>query len=199
MSEPGADIVLEGDWGLADEMLDELANRALMFRAVDDVVAAEAKFAAKEIRRGIRTQAPGGKPFPPLAPSTLVSRQVAGISGSDRLIGSGTLMRSITSKKVGQGKHWAGVPNKVVAGRNLAQVAEMNERGSTIRQTVTKAMQGFLEATFDGAPALGSTITIRIPASPFIQPVFDAVFTGARVERRIRGRMTKRVNVLRGQ
>ena len=162
-----------------------------MADTIDAVVQAEAKFAVKELRAGMRSQAPGGRPYPPVSEATMLGRRAMGVTSTKRLIVSGTLEQSLTTIDAGRHKMFAGFPDKVVQGRNMAQIAAINEFGTTIVQRVTERQRRYLAAILGGASRAGTTMTIRIPPAPTVGPVFDEVFRGERARRRIRRRATR--------
>ena len=113
-------------------------------------VFAEAHNLRTMITKGIRAQAPGGKRFKPLHPSTIKRKK-----SSKALIDKGDLIRSINVKKINNGDgYFVGVHRfeKTEDGESLANIAEIHEFG-----------------TKDG----------RIPERPFLRPSFDKWSKGA--------------------
>lgn len=141
---------------------------------------------AEEIRdkivEGIRTQAPGGKPFKPLEQDTLAARRRRRFNGPLALIGSQAenLIKSVVVKKRGGGLIVnVGVfsKKKTRRGATVYGVGEMNEYGKTIKRRLTPKMRRFLHAFFrkEGLLKEGNSkkglMLITIPARPFIDPV----------------------------
>ena len=72
-----------------------------MQAAFDKALLQEAQFLRTKIVEGIREQAPGGRAFTPLAPTTLAIRQFRGFHGTKALLVQGDLRNSITVTKDG--------------------------------------------------------------------------------------------------
>lgn len=150
----------------------------------------EAQLMRREIIKGFRTGAPGGKAFKPLEPSTLAVRAFKGRGGKKPLIVSASLRNSIRIKEQGD-EVFVGVLRS--AEKGLVNIAEMNEFGSRpIVVPITDKSRRFLMAAFRKAgivkPSSGSKTSvaiIRIPPRPFIGPVAEsALFAPAAVRKR---------------
>lgn len=189
-----AEMELTGDWLRATRIVDQLADSAMFDELGDHVLRSEAKFAASEMRRGIRSGAPGGKRLAPLSPATLLARRLAGISSSAPLIATGLLLSSITTVRASRREYWAGFPDKTTRGRNPAMIMAVNEYGQTRVQRVTPRMRGMLGVMFGRAPAVGTLMTIRIRPRPVVGPVYESKFTPDRARARVRGRVTQWLN-----
>lgn len=140
--------MLTGDWKKLNHLLLSRGGLGVNMRKV--LWKANAKNAlilVKEFKLGIRSQAPGGKQFAPLADSTKARK-----GSSKALIDTSFLVNSITQKLMGD-KAFAGllkgVKNK--EGDDIANIGAIMEFGATIPN--------------------GKGGAIIIPARPFIHPV----------------------------
>jgi len=171
-----------GDWRLARELLQGAPAR--LNAATDRALRQEAQELRREVVEGITEQAPAGQALSPLARFTLAKRRLRKFSGSKALIHNADLRNAITAT-VKNGEAFVGVPRKARGrdGSQLADVAKLNEFGSDpIVIPVTPKMRRFLfvlrrEAGDAPASAGGTStpgvIVTRIPARPFLRPVFD--------------------------
>ncbi|MBI5547614.1 MAG: phage virion morphogenesis protein [Deltaproteobacteria bacterium] len=169
-----------GDWDLARRLVARAPKR--LKEATDKAVLQEAQFFRTKIVEGIREQAPGGQAFKPLAPTTLAIRRFRGFKGTKALLVRGDLRNSIAVVKEGT-RVFVGVLRtaKSKAGQPLANVAAVHEYGSRpIVVRLTPKARRFLHAAFrrtgldapaSGRPSIGIAI-IRVPARPFLAPVF---------------------------
>jgi hypothetical protein len=132
--------------------------------------------------KGIRSGAPGGKEFEPLAESTIMMK-----GSSKPLIDNGDLLGSIGIESLGKNDgYFVGVSRKAVDedGNTIANIAEIMETGTdpyTI--PVTKAMRGFMMG-MAGKGKVSKSMAIGImtksviehpgiPARPFMTPSFE--------------------------
>ena len=175
-----------GEWRRAAQLLSRAANG--MERTIDRALRAEAELLRAEIVKGLTEQAPGGSPILPLAATTLAARRLGGFRGELALIRRADL-RNAMSVTVQNLAAFVGVPRKTVRGRNLVDIAKMNEFGfGPIVIHITDAMRRFLFVLFreaGGAPTGRGgggtgTVVIHIPARPFLQPAFEKWRVGAR-------------------
>ena len=137
-----------GDWGKARAKL-AAAPGARLTLALKQATLKNALLLVREIKRGIRSQAPGGKPFAKLAESTIRRK-----GSTKALIDTGFLVNAITQKIVTEGAFVGlvrGTLNK--EGEDLVNIGAVMEYGATIQHP-------------NGA-------TIIIPARPFLHPVMD--------------------------
>lgn len=199
----GINIVRVGEWDKAARLL--AAAPARLAAAQEAATLQEAHFFRRKIVEGFRTQAPAGERFAPLSPLTLAVRKFTGFGGSKALIVRGDLRNSV--KVVRQrGGYFVGVLRSARGrrGQSLFNVAQIHEFGSgPIVQEVTERMRGFLAAAFthafggitpgDGGFSTGIIVS-RIPARPFLRPVFEKYGQPADVRRRY----LHRVSVLLG-
>jgi hypothetical protein len=170
-----------GAWSRVGKLLAAAPRR--MREAVDKALLQEAQFFRTKIVEGIREQAPGVKAFAPLAPTTLAIRHFRGFKGTKALLVQGDLRNSVTVVKEGGGV-FVGVLRsaKGRAGQPLVNVAAVHECGSPpIVVRLTPRARRFLHAAFRKAgldspashkPSIGIGI-IKVPARPFLRPVFD--------------------------
>lgn len=179
-------VRLTGDWMSAATTLVQ-APKKLMPTA-----RALIRRGGEELRRamiqGIDSQAPGGKPFQPLAPLTLAKRRLTGRGGDKALIAGGDLRNAITA----QHRHnhtFVGVSRKAkaartrnatgqfVRGRPLFDVARVHEYGAQYTIKITPKMRRFLAVLAKasgrspgGGGGGASVIKVTIPPRPFIEP-----------------------------
>ena len=153
-------------------------------RAIDKAILQDAHWLRKKIVTGMRKQAPGGKAFAPLAPTTIAVRRFRGRNRTKALIDRGDLRNSIQVKKFRGGAFVGALRSKrSPSGKSLADIAAGHEFGiGPIVIKMTDKMRRFLMAAFrqrkatrgvgigEGSP---STIVIRVKARPFLRPVFD--------------------------
>ena len=135
-----------GDWGKARAKL-ATAPGARLTLALKQATLKNALLLVREIKRGIRSQAPGGKPFAKLAASTIRRK-----GSSKALIDTGFLVNAITQKIVAEGAFVGllrGTRNK--EGEDLVNIGAVMEYGATIQHP-------------NGA-------VIVIPPRPFLHPV----------------------------
>lgn len=174
-------ITKVGDWQLARQLVSTAQKR--LKDATDKAVLQEAQFFRTKVVEGIREQAPGGQPFKPLAPTTLAIRRFRGFKGTKALLVHGDLRNSIVVVKEASGV-FVGVLRsaKGGAGQPLVNVAAVHEFGSRpIAIKLTPKARRFLHAAFRAAgldrpagdkPTTGIAV-IKVPARPFLRPVFD--------------------------
>lgn len=187
-------VVKVGGWHEAKRIL--RAGPQRFRRAVDRAVMQEAQLYKKEIVQGITTGKPGGKSMEPLAESTLATRRARGIRGTKPLIARGDLRRSITVVKGSFGGAFVGVLRSAKGrdGQSLVNVAKVHELGKTVVVQLTDASRRFVAMVMreagvesDGGGGGTGIVVVRIPARPFLRPVFDKLSKGAPA------RVTKRV------
>jgi len=125
----------------SQKKIDKVASN--MDKYIDKALGKEAQLLRRIIVVGIRKQAPGGKPFKPLAPSTIAAK-----GSTKALINHGDLIRSINVKKISSGIYFVGTHKmtKSKAGKSIVNIAEVMEFGTKDK---------------------------RIPARPYLIPSFD--------------------------
>ena len=146
--------------------------------AIDKAMLQEGQFLRTKIVEGIREQAPGGRAFAPLAPTTLAIRRFRGFGGTKALIAGGDLRNSITVTREGD-QVFVGVHRtaKTRTGQSLVDIAALHEHGSRpIVMKLTPKARAFLHAAFrkadldaphGGQPSSrGGTWITAIPAVP---------------------------------
>jgi phage gpG-like protein len=189
-----------GDWQLARRLISSAEGR---FKdATGKAVLQEAQFFRTKIVEGMREQAHGGEPFKAVAPTTLAIRRFRGFKGTKALLVRGDLRNSVTVVKEGSGA-FVGVLRtaKGQVGQPLVNVAAVHEFGSRpIAVKLTPKARRFLHAAFKSAgldappgdkPSVGIAV-IKVPARPFLRPVFEK-YGGdpAEVSRRFLGRVAR--------
>jgi hypothetical protein len=172
---------LFGDWKVAREALDTLDKG--FKKAADRAMLKEAHFLKGKIVQGFRDQAPGGQAFAPLAKSTLAIRKAMGFGGTKALIERGDLRNSITVIKT-EGGIFIGVSRSAKSrdGKGLINVAKAHEEGTgTFAVPITEKSSAWYHMMLRRAgivvPPKGGgghrIMIIKIPARPFIRPVFE--------------------------
>lgn len=196
-------IKLTGAWKELGRMLAKAPARAEA--AFRKALLQEAQFLRTQIVDGIRAQAPGGRAFAPLAPSTLAIRKLLGFSGTKALLVRGDLRNSITVSSDDE-QAFVGILRtaKTADGRALADVAALNEHGSRpIVVRLTPKMRALLHVAFrragiartpGHAPGIGIAV-IQIPPRPMFQPVFEKYAQPAALKQRFAERVA---TLLRG-
>ncbi len=181
-----------GPWSQAGKILAAAPKR--MQAAFDKALLQEAQFLRTKIVEGIREQAPGGRAFTPLAPTTLAIRQFGGFHGTKALLVHGDLRNSITVTK-DDDRVFVGVLRTARnrAGKSLVDIAALNEHGARpIVVRLTPKARAFLHAAFrhaglDGAntgqPSTGIAV-VQVPARPFLAPVFEKYAQPEQISRR---------------
>ena len=137
-----------GDWERAKALL--AANPgARLTLAIRQATLKNALFLVREIKRGIRKQAPGDKAFVKLAESTILKK-----GSSKALIDTGFLLNSITQKIMAD-QAFVGLLRGSVNkdGEDMVNIGAIMEYGATIHHP-------------NGA-------TIIIPARPFLHPTME--------------------------
>ncbi len=164
---------------------------------IQKAVLQEAHFFRRKIVQGIREQAPGGRKFAPLSPNTLRVRKAQKFRGTKALIRTGGLRNSITVKRVGDGA-FVGVLRSARSktGGSLANIADIHENGrGPFLVPITNKSRRFLNAVgIDPHPGPRFAV-VRIPARPFIGPVFEK-FGKPEMSRR---RILRRLSILLGR
>ncbi len=188
-----------GDWTAARRILASAPKR--IREAQDKAVLQEAQFFRTKIVEGLRSGAPGGQAFQPLAPTTLAIRRLRGGKGTKPLIFHGDLRNSIAVVREGDGV-FVGVLRsaKSSGGGSLVNIAAVHEFGSRpIVVKITPKVRTFLHAAFRKAgldeksgdrPSTGVAV-IRVPARPFLRPVFEKYGAPEEVARRFVERVAK--------
>lgn len=180
-------VRMVGDWSKASAILGASSK---LTKAIDNAVAQEAHYARREIIKGITDQAPGGKRFEPLSALTLALRKAKGFRGSKIMMVTAGLRNSVTTHRSGKGKYFVGVLRTARSkdGKSMVNVASVHELGATFVIRVTPKMRRFLMMQLrkagiatrsnsrggEGGLSKG-VIVVRIPARPFMQPVFDKI------------------------
>jgi hypothetical protein len=137
-----------GDWEKAKALLTNGFNQRLA-RAIRQATIKNAVLLVREIKRGIRDQAPGGKEFAPLAQVTIDRK-----GSSKALIDTGFLINSITQKILSDGAFVGLLKASVYKdGESVANIGAIMEYGATIDHP--------------------SGAVIVIPPRPFLHPTME--------------------------
>lgn len=178
-----------GQWDRARELTG--ARAALRLRRAERIaMKQEAQFARKKIIQGIRKQAPGGQRFKKVSKTTLATRRARGFRGRKALIVRADLRNSITVKTSGDGE-FIGVLRTARSrdGDRLVNIAEVMEEGRTLVQRATPKVLALLHRSFREGGLRGRNVKrsvtvgassqvliIKIPARPFLNPVFEELY-----------------------
>lgn len=170
-----------------------------MRRAMKVALRREGQFLRKQIVQGLRKQAPGGKKLEPPSRATLAIRKFQGFRGRKSLIRSGDLIGSITVLLKGDGVFIGVLKTKRTdTGKSMVNVARIQEFGSRpIVIKMTPKMRRFLFAAFAAAGIKESAgggggkgiIVTRVPARPWLAPVFEEHAKPAQIGPRMMDRM----------
>lgn len=137
-----------GDWEKAKTLLTDGFNQRLA-RAIRQATIKNAVLLVREIKRGIRDQAPGGKSFAPLANVTIEKK-----GSSKALIDTGFLINSITQKILSDGAFVGLLRTSVYKdGESVANIGAIMEYGCSINHP--------------------SGAVIVIPPRPFLHPTME--------------------------
>ena len=137
-----------GDWDKARVRLNAGLGPRLA-SALRQATLRNALFLVREIQRGIRSQAPGGKPFAKLGESTIARK-----GSSKALIDTGFLINAITQKIMAD-KAFVGLLRGTVNkdGEDMVNIGAVMEYGATIKHP--------------------NGTTIIIPQRPFLHPAME--------------------------
>lgn len=190
-----------GDWDAARRAFSNMASASK--EAARKALLQEGHYLRSKMLDGLKDQAPGGQAFKPLSPLTLAARRLGGFSGTKALIRQGDLRNGITVLER-TSLVFIGVPRTAVArdGGHLVDIAAVHEFGSKpFTITITDKMRRWLgvlykEAGIERQPGGGGggsagVMVIRIPARPFIRPVFNRDAAPGDVKKRLEQRMAK--------
>lgn len=188
-----------GAWAAARRILSSAPKR--LQEAQDKAVLQEAQFFRTKIVEGLRSGAPGGEAFQPLAPTTLAIRRLRGAKGTKPLIVHGDLRNSIAVVKDG-GAVFVGVLRSARSsgGASLVNIAAVHEFGSRpIILKITPKVRALLHAAFrkagldapSGDRRSTGVAVIRVPPRPLLRPVFEKYGQPADVAKRFVERVAK--------
>ena len=137
-----------GDWDKAKRLLTNGFNQRLAL-AIRKATIKNALLLVREIKWGIRSQAPGGKQFAPLAEITIKRK-----GSSKALIDTGFLINSIT-QKIMSDRAFVGLLRTSISkdGESVANIGAIMEYGCTINHP--------------------SGAVIVIPPRPFLHPTME--------------------------
>lgn len=191
-----------GDWAEAARIFATMQAR--LPAALKQALLAEGQFLRSKMIRGLISGAPGGKKFKPHSDLTLAIRKAQGFGGTKVLIQTGSLLGSIAVVPFGGGVFVGVRRGAARRGRkDIVDIAEIHEEGRSWTQRMTARQRRFLFAMLRkaGNPAMssnaqsgGATLSIRIPARPFIKPIIKKYAK----PRQLRRRLLQRVAVAMG-
>jgi hypothetical protein len=202
----GLRVLKYGDWDKARAILGK--GTRPIFSAAGKAWEQEAKFLKRRLQEGIKAQAPGGKSFKPLAPTTLAVRKFLGFNGNKALMVTREFLQAIAVKKLGRRgtatfQVFVGILNgskggkRLIPGpsnRDLYKIALLEEFGSNpIMIQVTDRMRRFFFAAMRSkmrrrwlakrdflAGKSSGVIIVRIPPRPVFQPTWAKWGPGSR-------------------
>jgi phage gpG-like protein len=179
-------VRLIGDWAKAAKITETMDKR--FHAAAEQALLREGHYLRGKVVQNITSGgALAGKPFAPLSPATLAIRKFTGFGGSKILMRTGSLRNSVVVRKVGSAV-FVGVMRKSGKGANIAEIHEFGAGPFTV--VMTARQRRFLMAalsSFGGAPSPGKgggVLVIKIPARPFMSPVFERFAKPADVKQR---------------
>lgn len=193
---------LVGDWKKALSITQGMSDRYR--KAMRQAVLKEAHFLRGEMVKGIRSGAPGGKPFKELSALTMALRREAGFGGTKPLIRTGNLFRSLSVVEIGGtltgGRVFVGVHRSAKGkdGQSLVKLAEIHEFGREWKQRLTPKARRFLWAMLHKygerytkgqlnprGGAGDGFVRMKIQARPFVRPVVEKYAKPEDVKRRL--------------
>lgn len=191
---------LFGEWG---SVLATLKNAPRDFAKAKRVaLLQEAESFRTQVVMGIKSQAPGGRSFQPLSPTTIALRKFFGFKGTKALVRRADLVNSITVHEMHDAEDsiFVGVKRNAKNAKceALVDIAKMNEYGSKpIVIKITPKMAALLHMAFRKANLMGplrpstGVITVQIPARPFMGPVFEKFAEPTEASKRFAERFQK--------
>jgi hypothetical protein len=164
----------------------------------------EAQMFRTKIIEGLREQAPAGRQFRPLAPTTIAMRKFLGFKGTKALMRRGDLRNAIVVHEIGEDV-FVGIMRQAKSrtGAPMIDIAKLNEYGSKpIVIRITPKMAALLHMAFRKAgrgehnrmgPPRPSTgvIVVQIPPRPFLAPVFEKFGASEEAQKRYAERVAK--------
>lgn len=166
---------LVGDWAKAGKIVQSMDKR--FAAAAEQAVLREGHMLRGKVIQNITSGGTlAGKPFAPLSPATLAIRRFTGFGGTKILMRTGALRNSVVVRKVGNAV-FVGVMRTSKGKANIAEIHEFGAGPYTV--VMTQRQRRFLMAALSsmgGAPSPGKgggVLVIRIPARPFLGPVFE--------------------------
>lgn len=171
---------LYGDWDKAIQMIDGWQKN--LKRALHKALLQEGEFLRAQIILGISSGAPGGEKFAPRSQLTTAFMKVTGHGGyTNTLIRSGDLRNSVTVVPKGDAV-FVGILRQTRGRSNLYNLASIHEFGRTFLVQWTAKSRAWFFAMMRKAgievnparrlPAPRGMRLVRIPARPFLGPVF---------------------------
>jgi hypothetical protein len=185
-------VKLTGDWAKGTQIMERMNER--FEKAAEQAILQEAHYLRGKMVQNLTSGGTlAGAPFAPLSPMTLAVRQFTGRGGTKPLIVTGSMRNAITVVKVAGGvfvgikRAGKGGPGK--GGANLAALHEFG--GGPWTRPMSDKQRRFLAAAaraagipFGDPSKGGHSLTIKIPARPFMQPVIDKFAQGEDVKKR---------------
>lgn len=166
-------------------------------RGIQKSLLQDGHYLRKQIVTGMRKQAPAGKQYKPLAPTTIAVRRFRGFRGQKALIRRGDLRNSIQVKKQREAVFVGALRSaRSQDGRSMANIARVHEFGSKpIAIKITPKMRRFLFAAFKTKAtrgvggAGGGVVIVKVPARPTFTPVFDKLAKPSVIRPRLMARL----------
>lgn len=197
---------LFGDWQKGSSSLKNLKDN--FPAAAKMAMMQEAHFLRSEIVKGLDAQAPAGEDLKPLSPLTIAARKFAGFKGDKALIRRADMRNSITVKPTGAGV-FVGILRtaKNKGGQSLVNLAKLHEEGGGpyVVPITTKSRRWYhamlAKAGIAGPAGVGTehgggatVAIIKIPARPFMGPVFNKFGTPDAVRGRFFANVARLMN-----
>lgn len=176
-------VKFTGDWQKAIKILQEAPKK------IEQVLNRQLLQEAHRVRADIvRNIDAGGKPkFKSHSRTTIAIRKFLGLASGKVLIQSAALRNSVVAVLIRPGVAFIGVRRRAKSGADLAHIHEF---GRTWTQVMTPRMRRFLMAALKGVRGRTTqrgtgraTITIRIPARPYIRPAAKRINESAMAKR----------------
>lgn len=157
-------VQFTGDWNKVMKIIQDMEKK--WEQAKKRALSKVGQHLVSKLKRGMRDQKPGGQPYDPLHPFTVMRKK-----SRKALIDHGDLLASITMK-LENNMLFVGVLRQAKndQGESLANLAEIHEFGVEI--PVTPKMRKYLHAA--GLHLKATTTVIKIPARPTFQPILES-------------------------
>jgi hypothetical protein len=181
----------------------DAASRAMVFLSakyggvIRQAVLQEGEHMRAEVVKGILSGAPGGVPFKPHSKATLAIRRAQGFGGTKIMMRGGDLVGNVVVIQAPSGGVWVGVKRgaRNREGKNLVDIAKRQEKGSGPHPMSAKQRKWFFAMLRKGGMKPDGSkkggMGIKIPARPFLEPIFKKHASPALVRERVLERIRK--------
>ena len=185
---PDVRVLRVGDWKKAGVILH--GDLAKARQALGAGFRAEAKFLRSVIVDGVKAQAPGGRSFKPLAPTTIAVRKFLGIRSEKALIRTGETLKQVKVTPTGRAGSFAygvfvGILKEAVGsdGKSAYKKMMLSEYGGpAVVVAITPKMRAFLHMALGGVKALrklgppqpsSGFLIVKVPPRPVFEPTWN--------------------------